>query len=129
MDEIVRYRIRNKFYLCLTPEEAITTGVTTGEQVVERVVLKRNPGWGCKEFAVIRTEPLQQLSQIPALERQEQIFADRRQAQEFINSKPKGLFLLCGITETQTVNREEIHTDENQAVDALLKELKFFDRK
>ncbi|HOL67131.1 MAG TPA: hypothetical protein PKX93_06720 [bacterium] len=129
MEDIVRYRVRNKFYLCLSPEEAMLTGVTTGEQVIERVILRKNPGWTCHEFATLRTDPLEELAKIDALQRHEQIFSSRREAQQFMASQPEGQYVLCGIVETQTVPREEIHPEKEPPVEDILRQLSSFDKK
>ncbi|MCM8756910.1 MAG: hypothetical protein NC911_08650 [Candidatus Omnitrophica bacterium] len=121
MDQsIIRYRIRNKSYLCLSPEEAVSTGVTAGEQIVERVILRTTLGWRCQEFAVIRTEPIEQLAKLDPLKREELIFTNRREAIEFLNSQPSGLFILCAIVETQTVPKEEIESPSEFNLDRII---------
>lgn len=59
--ELIRYRVRTNPYLCLSPEEALSAGVPTGEQRVEKIHLRENPRLGFVEYAVVQKASLEEL--------------------------------------------------------------------
>jgi hypothetical protein len=131
-----RYRIRTKQYLCLTPEEAVTTGITLGEQTIEElalVSLVQNPGFGYHEYAALRTEPEKELRNIPVLERAERSFSSRSEAVQSIRNSPPGTYELCGVESTRIVARNEVRLEprpgEETPIEDILGELQAFDRK
>lgn len=127
--EIIRYRIRTKPYLCLSPAEAINTGITIGEQTVEMVILVKNPGPGYPEYGVIRNMSEEELKKIPVMERGEKVFERRKDAVNYIKTMGSKNYQLCGVKETRAVPREELRIDEEKSVEDFLKELKAFEKK
>ena len=130
-EEIIRYRVRTKSYLCLSPEEALTTGITTGEQTIEEVILVKNPSFGYSEYAVIRNMSDEQLKKIPVIERGEEIFERRKDAVRYIKTMGSKNYQLCGIKETKAVPREELRIteEEDKPVEDFMEELKAFEKK
>jgi hypothetical protein len=131
--DMKRYRIRTKKYLCLSPEEAVTTGITLGEQTIEElslVSLVQNPGFGYHEYAALRKEPEKVLLKMPVNERLELSFENRAEAVRFVKGHTD-THELCGVTETRIVKREELHLEEPGLAGpgGLMDELKMFDRK
>ncbi|RKY29664.1 MAG: hypothetical protein DRP67_06200 [Candidatus Omnitrophota bacterium] len=127
--EIIRYRIRTKPYLCLSPAEAINTGITIGEQTVEMVILVKNPGPGYPEYGVIRNMSEEELKKIPVMERGEKVFERRKDAVNYIKTMGSKNYQLCGVKETRALPREELRIDEEKSVEDFLKELKAFEKK
>lgn len=126
--EIKRYRVRPKVYLCLSPEEAISTGISTGEQIVEEIDLILNPGIGYFMYAAIRNLDEIQIKKIPITERGEKIFESRREAVKYIRENSPN-FLLYGVRETKMVPREEISREpEELSSEDFLKELQKFNK-
>ncbi|MCM8771473.1 MAG: hypothetical protein NC926_08480 [Candidatus Omnitrophica bacterium] len=127
--EVKRYRIRPKTYLCLTPEEALKTGISTGEQIVEEILLAREITLSAYMYGVIRNLSEEELRKIPVLERKERLFESRREAIKYIKENGEDLFLLYVVKETKMVPREEIKWDEiDITVDEFLEELKKFEK-
>lgn len=127
--EIKRYRIRPKDYLCLTPEEAVTTGISTGEQIVEEILLSREFTLTALMYAAIRNMPEEELRKIPVLERKEKLFESRKEAVRYIKEMGEDLFLLYVVKETRMFPREEIKWDEtSNSIDSFLEELKEFEK-
>jgi len=127
-EEIKRYRVRPNAYLCLTPEEALSTGITTGEQIVEELTLVRKPGFGYPEYAAARKESEGVLKKISVLEREEKLFEARSEAVEFVKSNGTERYWLCGVRETKTVQRAEIGEIEEQPMEDFMEELKSFEK-
>ena len=125
--EIKRYRIRPKVYLCLSPEEALSTGISTGEQIVEEIDLVLNPGIGYFMYAAIRNLDETQIKKIPVNERGEKIFESRREAVRYIRENSPD-FLLYGVRETKMVPREEISREPEPSSEDFLKELQKFNK-
>ena len=125
--EIKRYRIRPKVYLCLSPEEALSTGISTGEQIVEEIDLVLNPGIGYFMYAAIRNLDETQIRKIPVSERGEKIFESRREAVKYIRENSPD-FLLYGVRETKMVPREEISREPEPSSEDFLKELQKFNK-
>ena len=125
--EIKRYRIRPKVYLCLSPEEALSTGISTGEQIVEEIDLVLNPGIGYFMYAAIRNLDETQIRKIPVNERGERIFESRREAVRYIRENSSD-FLLYGVRETKMVPREEISREPEPSSEDFLKELQKFNK-
>ena len=125
--EIKRYRIRPKVYLCLSPEEALSTGISTGEQIVEEIDLVLNPGIGYFMYAAIRNLDETQIRKIPVNERGERIFESRREAVRYIRENSPD-FLLYGVRETKMVPREEISREPEPSSEDFLKELQKFNK-
>jgi len=133
-----RYRIRTKPYLCLTPEEAVTTGITVSEQTIEElslVPLTQGFGFGYHEYAAVRTDPEKELRRIPVHERAERGFSSRREAVQYVQSKSPGTYELCGVEGIRIVERSEVRAEsvmeeEDKPIESgILGELKAFDRK
>jgi len=104
--EIKRYRIRPKPYLCVSPEEALSTGISTGEQIVEEIDLVLNPGIGYFMYAAIRNLDETQIRKIPVSERGEKIFESRREAVKYIreNSGFDGAVVVEKVREADNPN-------------------------
>ncbi|MCS7180237.1 MAG: hypothetical protein NZ891_02670 [bacterium] len=126
--EVRRYRIRPKTYLCLTPEEALTTGISTGEQIVEEILLSREFSISAIMYAAIRNLPDEEIKKIPVEERGEKLFENRKEALNYIKEKGDN-FLLYIVKETKMVPREEIKWDETEnQIDEFLSQLKEFEK-
>ena len=130
-EEIIRYRVRTKPYLCLSPAEAFNTGITIGEQTIEEVILVKNPGLGYSEYAAIRNMSEEQLKKIPVIERGEKIFERRKDAVRYIKTMGSENYQLYGIKETKAVPREELRIteEEDKPVEDFMEELKAFEKK
>ncbi len=127
--EIKRYRIRPKVYLCLSPEEALKTGISTGEQIIEEILLSREFTFSAIMYAAIRNLPEDELKKIPVLERGEELFESRREVIKYIKEKGKDLFLLYVVKETKMFPKEEIKWDETEnKIDDFLSQLKEFEK-
>jgi len=120
-----RYRIRPYRHLCLSPEEAVSTGITTGEQTIEEIKLIRDPGFGYRMYASIRELPESEVMKIPVEERDEFLFESRKEAMKFIKEKGTDILHLYGVVETKMVDRREISYDE-EPVQRVIDELKKF---
>ncbi|MCM8804431.1 MAG: hypothetical protein NC833_04165 [Candidatus Omnitrophica bacterium] len=127
--EVKRYRIRPKEYLCLTPEEAITTGISTGEQIIEEVLLVKEFSLTAYMYGAIRNLPEEELKKIPISERGEKIFESRKEAIKYIKEKGEDLFLLYVVKETKMFPKEEIKWDEvENSIDTFLEKIKEFEK-
>jgi hypothetical protein len=125
--EIKRYRIRPKTYLCLTPEEALTTGISTGEQIVEEIILIKEFTFTAEMYGVIRNLPEEELKKMKVDERNEKLFESRKEAQRYIKEMGEDLFSLYVVKETRMVPRDQIKWDEAEnAIDDFLSQLKEF---
>lgn len=113
--EIKRYRIRPKKYLCLSPEEALKTGISVGEQIIEELKLVRDPAFGYTMYASIRELPESEVRKIPVEERLEFLFESRKEAIRFIREKGTDILHLYGVVETKMVDRREISFDDEPA--------------
>lgn len=127
--ETIRYRVRTKPYLCLSPEEAVATGITVGEQTVEEVHLVENPGFGYQEYAVVRDAGLEALKKMPVDVRGEKVFSQRREAVGYLDKIGKETHRLCGVKDTRTIPRNEIGPAEEGTVGDFMQELKKFETK
>jgi len=125
--EIKRYRIKPKNYLCLSPEEALSTGISTGEQIIEEIKLVRDPGFGYTMYASIRELSESEVMKIPVEERMEFLFESRKEAIRFIKEKGTDILHLYGVVETKMVDRREISYDEGPVSD-VIDELKKFEK-
>jgi len=125
--EIKRYRIRPKNYLCLSPEEAVLTGITIGEQIIEEIKLTRDPGFGYEMYASIRELPENEIKKIPVVDRYEHLFENRKQAINFIKEKGGNNLHLYGVIEMKSIDRREIDYD-NKEISTTLDELKKFEK-
>lgn len=127
--EIKRYRIRPKEYLCLSPQEAIMTGISTGEQIIEEVVLVKEFLINPLMYAVIRNLPEEKIKEIPVLERKEMLFETRREALKFIkeNGGPE-VFSLYAVKETKMIPRETITWEGEMEIENFMEELKKFEK-
>ncbi|MFN4226790.1 MAG: hypothetical protein ACK4F0_01430 [Candidatus Ratteibacteria bacterium] len=127
--EIKRYRIRPKVYLCLSPEEALKTGISTGEQIVEEIFLSKEFTLSAIMYAAIRNLSEEELKRIPVLERGELLFESRREAINYIKEKGDDLFLLYVVKETKMFPKEEIKWDETEnEIGDFLSQLKEFEK-
>lgn len=127
--EVKRYRIRPKIYLCLTPEEAITTGISTGEQIVEEILLSREFTLSAIMYGAIRNLPEEEIKKIPLEERGEILFESRKEAIKYIKEKGENLFLLYVVKETKMFPKEEIKWDEvENSIDSFLEKIKEFEK-
>ena len=127
--EIKRYRIRPKDYLCLTPEEALTTGISAGEQIIEEVFLVREFTLSAYMYAAIRNLSEEELKKIPVLERKEKLFESRREAIRYIKENGENLFLLYVVKEIKMFSKEEIKWSEvEDSIDTFLEEIKKFEK-
>jgi hypothetical protein len=79
-NEVKRYRVSPKEYLCISPEEAVSTGITVGEETVEEIELIRSQGLGYRVYASIRELPEDELAKISVSERKEKLFNSRKEA-------------------------------------------------
>jgi len=125
--EIKRYRIRPKKYLCLSPEETISTGISTGEQILEEIKIVRDPRFGYMLYASIRELPESEVMKIPVEERMEFLFESRKEAIRFIKEKGIDILHLYGVVETKMIDRREISYDEGP-VSGVIDELKKFEK-
>jgi len=125
--EIKRYRIKPKNYLCLSPEEALSTGISTGEQIIEEIKLVRDPGFGYTMYASIRELSESEVMKIPVEERMEFLFESRKEAIRFIKEKGTDILHLYGVVETKMIDRREISYDEGPVSD-VIDELKKFEK-
>ena len=125
--ETKRYRVRPKTYLCLTPEEALSSGISIAEETLEELTLIQTQGFGYQMYAALRNIPEEQLIKIPVHERNENIFDNRKQAINYIKSQD-GLhtFLLYGVIDIKVVERSEINIQESQSIDHIAEDLKNF---
>lgn len=126
--EVKRYRIRPKTYLCLTPEEALTTGISTGEQIIEEILLTKEFTLSAIMYGVIRNMPEEEIKKIPVEERGEKLFGSRREAVNYIKEKGEELFLIYVVKETKMVPREEIRWNDVENVDDFLSQIKDFEK-
>lgn len=107
--EIKRYRVRPKVYLCLSPEEAVNTGITVGEETVEELTLVRGVFLGSLLYASIREMDESELMKIPVVERKERLFDSRKEAVNYISeNNTDGTLTLYGVKEIKSVPREKI---------------------
>ncbi|MBN1445041.1 MAG: hypothetical protein JW957_02905 [Candidatus Omnitrophica bacterium] len=128
-DEIKRYRISPKQYLCITPEEAVSTGITVGEEMLEEIALIKSQGFGYKMYASIREIPEDKLKEIAMSERKERLFDNRKEAVRYIaeNNADNSLFLYA-VKDTRMVDRREIGRFEDMPVEDFMSQLKDFDK-
>jgi len=129
-NEVKRYRVSPKTYLCVTPEEAISTGITVGEEMLEEITLVRTQGFGYSMYASVREMPVDKLAGIPVSERGEKLFDSRREAARYIaeNNSDSSLFLY-GVKDTRMVDRREIAQKEDTPVADFMDQLKDFEKK
>lgn len=127
--EIKRYRISPKQYLCITPEEAVSTGITVGEEMLEEITLIRSQGFGYSRYASIREMPMNKLKEIAMSERKEKLFDNRKEAVRYIaeNNADNSLFLYA-VKDTRMVDRREIGQTEDMPVEDFMSQLKDFDK-
>ena len=123
-----RYRVRTKQYLCLTPEEALGTGITAGEQIIEQLTLVPNPRFRQYEYAAVRTADEATLRKTPVLERGEKTFETKENAQVYIRTNGRDTYTLCGVLEAKPVNRSTIGNVETESIGDISEELRAFEK-
>ncbi|MCM8761743.1 MAG: hypothetical protein NC905_07720 [Candidatus Omnitrophica bacterium] len=128
-NEIKRYRVRPKRYLCLSPEEAVSTGITIGEETVEELLLIKGLLFGSLLYASIREIDEYELMKIPVEERKERLFDSRKEAARYISeNNTDGTLVLYGVKEIKSISRENIGTFESTGTSQVLNELKKFEK-
>ena len=125
-EEIKRYRIRPKTYLCLYPEEALSSGISTSEETLEELTLVISQGFGYSMYAVLKNLSEEKLREIPIHERGEKVFENRREAVNYIKRQGDGNFLLYGVTDLKIFDRREAKMDEENSLNDTMDELKKF---
>jgi hypothetical protein len=127
--ETKRYRISPKEYLCITPEEAVSTGITIGEEMLEEIAFVRAQGFGYSMYASIREISMEKLKESSVSERNEKLFSNRRDALKYIaeNNEDNSLFLYA-VKDKKMVDRREIGRSEDMPVEDFMSKLKDFDR-
>jgi len=130
-DDVKRYRVRPKQYLCLSPEEAVSTGITVGEETVEEFTLVRSQGFGYRMYASVREISEEELQQIPVSERREKLFENRREAARYIaENNVDGTLYLYAVQDIKSVDRSAIGRFENApSSGGFMEELKTFEKK
>ncbi|HPP30312.1 MAG TPA: hypothetical protein PLE69_05260 [bacterium] len=127
--EIKRYRVRPKHYLCLSPEEAVSTGITVGEETVEELFLIKGQLFRCLMYASIREIYEGDLMKLSVQERKERLFDSRKEAIRYISeNNTDGTLALYGVKEIKSISRENIGTFESMGTPQVLDELKKFER-
>lgn len=127
--ETRRYRVRPKLYLCLSPEEAVSTGITVGEEMVEELLLVKGFILGSLMYASIREIDEYELQKIPVEERKERLFDSRKEAVKYISeNNSDGTLYLYGVKEIKCISRENIGSFEDAIPSLILGELKKFER-
>jgi ribosomal protein L29 len=128
--EVKRYRVSPKNYLCISPEEAVSTGITIGEEMVEEITLVRSQGFGYHSYASIRELPQDELKEISISERKENLFENRKEAVRYIaeNNVDKTLNLYA-VKDVRMVQRSEIGQKEDIPVVDFMEQLKDFGKK
>jgi hypothetical protein len=122
-----RYRTRVKQTLCLTPHEALATGVSVGGETIEWLLLVPGP-LVAPGYAAIRTEPEDVLAKLTPTERGERFFAGRMEAMEYIRGFENGMFRLYGVRETHLVKRENIGAmGDTGRVEDIMRQLQEFE--
>ena len=127
--EIKRYRVRPKVYLCISPEEAVATGITVGEETVEEIILVKGQLFGSLMYASIKCISEGDLIKIPVEERRERLFNTRKEAVRYISeNNTDGTLALYGVKDIKSISRENIGVFENTASSQILGELKRFEK-
>ena len=124
--EILRYQVRTKSFLCMTPYEALTSGIVVGEQIIEELLLVKNPGHGYEEYAALRKENEEDLRLIPVPDRGEAVFPIRNEAVEYVRVNGPDKFQLYGVLDRKTVDRDQIKQADDQDLEDFLAELGSF---
>jgi len=127
--ETKRYRISPKEYLCITPEEAVSTGITIGEEMLEEITLVRAQGFGYSIYASIKEISMDELKEISVSERKEKLFDSRKEAIRYIaENNPDNSLFLYAVKDKRMVDRREIGRSEEMPVEDFMSQLKDFDR-
>jgi len=127
--EIKRYRVRPKTYLCISPEEAVATGITVGEETVEEFFLVKGQLFGCLMYASIRCISEEDLMKMSVEERKERLFNTRKEAVRYISeNNTDGTLALYGVKDIKSISRENIGVFENTASSQIFGELKKFEK-
>ncbi len=130
VDETKRYRVRPKTFLCLTPQEALASGITIGEETVEELMLAVNPRSATSQYAALLRAGDEVLRAMPVDERQETLFEDRSEAAEFIREHGPDRYQLYRVTNVRTVDRGEIKDEtQEQPIEDIIDQLKSFEIK
>ena len=125
--EVKRYRVSPKHYLCLSPEEAVSTGITVGEETVEELSLTKGLVLGSLFYASIRGIDEYELMKIPVQERKEVLFNSRKEAARYIaENNSDGTLYLYSVKDIKSVPRENIGNLEDTVPLGILEELKKF---
>jgi len=119
-----------KEYLCISPEEAVCTGITVGEETVEEIKLIRPHGFGYRLYASIRELPEEELAKIAVSERKEKIFSSKKEAVRYIvENNIDGTLYLYAVKDIRTVQRSEIGQSEDLSVADFMSRIKDFEKK
>lgn len=129
-NEVKRYRVSPKQYLCISPEEAVSTGITVGEETVEEITFIRSQGFGYQMYASIRELSEEELQKISVMERKEKLFKNRKEAVRYIaENNLDGTLYLYAVQNTRMVDRSVIGQHENMPVGGFMEQLKGFEKK
>lgn len=116
-------------YLCLSPQEALTTGVVVGMQTLEEIIFTDDMGI-YNEYGVIRREDEEKLKQIPIEERAEALFQNRKEAVRYTRKKGTENYKLCGVMSKKGVDKAEHESSEiKQENNSFMDQLGQFDVK
>ncbi len=127
--ETKRYRVIPKQFLCITPEEAVSTGITVGEETLEEITLIRSQGFGYRMYASIREISAEKLKDISVGERREKLFDNRKEAARYIaENNPDNALFLYAVKDTRMINRRDIGHLEDMPVEDFMSQLKDFDK-
>jgi hypothetical protein len=110
---IRRFRVRPSVLLYLSPEEAWTSGIHTGEELIEEVLLDPRPVVPPRMYAVIWGGSEDELSRVDVLERREALCETRREAAGLLAELGEP-YMLAGVQNIITVDRR-IAMDEWKA--------------
>ncbi|MFA5645611.1 MAG: hypothetical protein WDA18_04560 [Candidatus Ratteibacteria bacterium] len=122
-----RYRIRGRPYLCLNATEALSTGISTREETLEKLILNSNSGSGFFEYAVVSSIPEETLLTMAPHERKERTFYSRREAFHYLRTLSKE-FSVYGIAKTEMLDPTLVDLEE-QDFGNIMDELKAFEKK
>ena len=128
MEDVKRYRMWPHKYLCLTPEEALLTGVNVDEDMVEVFLLTRSHEGRYKLHASVRAISYDVLIDTPIMERKEKLFEDREEAVAYIKANNSdGTLFLYGVKEHEEIPRSRIYEEESDSVESFLEQIKGFE--
>ncbi|MCX8082529.1 MAG: hypothetical protein N3D17_03920 [bacterium] len=127
--ETKRYRVRPKRYLCFSPEEAVNTGISVGEETVEELLLIKGLVFGSLLYASIREIDEYELMKMSVEERKERLFDSRKEAVKYISeNNTDGTLYLYGVKEIRSVPREMIGEFERGS-SGIIDELQKFNKR